>query len=122
MWQYTQKTGAISHDGEPVGVGYSGHGGGLDNPAMEAVEGVGPIPAGAWRIVEWFDNYENKGPCVARLAPIGHSAHGRTGFLIHGDNSAENHTASDGCIIAGPAIRQAMRASGDTELFVVSGI
>lgn len=120
---YTQNPPSMAQDGQPI-VGsplYSGHGDGLNNPALEAAPNVGPIPAGAWRIVEWFDTYENKGPCVARLEPVGHDAHGRSGFLCHGDNPQANNTASDGCIVAGPAIRHAMRDSGDTDLTVISG-
>ena len=33
---------------------------------------------------------------------------GRSGFFIHGDNANMNHTASNGCIILGPAERQAI--------------
>lgn len=117
---YTQTHPSMSRDGVAYKSGplYSGHGAGLNNPAMEADADIGPIPAGRWRIVEWFDHYENKGPCVARLEPVGHNAHGRSGFLIHGDNQLGNNTASHGCIIAGPTIRHAMRDSGDNQLEV----
>lgn len=97
---------------------YSGHGSGLNNPDMEAVHNVGPIPRGEWEVIEWVDNYENKGSCVARLAPVGFDPHGRSGFLCHGDNSAANHTASDGCIVAPHDARQAWRDSGDMSLTV----
>jgi Protein of unknown function (DUF2778) len=97
---------------------YSGHGEGLNNPALEAVHNIGPIPRGPWEVVEWLDNYENKGSCVARLAPVGHDAHGRSGFLCHGDNPEQNHTASDGCIVAAHDARQAWRNSGDMNLTV----
>lgn len=98
---------------------YSGHGIGLNAPAEEAVADVGPIPRGLWKVVEWVDNYENKGSCVARLAPVGHDAHGRSGFLVHGDNSLLNHTASDGCIVAAHDARQIWRNSEDNDLEVI---
>lgn len=60
---------------------YSGHGNGLNNPDMEDIVGVGPIPRGEWEVVEWLDNYENKGSCVARLVPVGFDPHGRSGFF-----------------------------------------
>ncbi len=47
--------------------------------------------------------------------------YGRGGFLIHGDNAAANFTASDGCIVAGPAIRQQIAdlvATGEDQLTV----
>lgn len=121
MIRYEQRTGLISF---PFGIefsGYSGHGSGLNNPELEGIEGVGPIPAGQWRVVEWYDNYENKGPVVARLAPVGFNPHGRSGFLIHGDNSAANHTASDGCIVTNRVAREAWRNSKDTNLTVYPG-
>jgi hypothetical protein len=46
---------------------------------------------------------------------------GRSGFRIHGDNASANHTASDGCIIAGHAAdRTAIWNSGDHVLEVVA--
>ncbi len=123
MFTYNSLHPRLLRDGKPI-VGaplYSGYGPGLNNPAMEAVPDIGPIPAGEWQIMVWHDHYEDKGPCVAQLEPVGHNAHGRTGFLIHGDNAAQNHTASHGCIIAGPSIRAAMREAGDTDLIVTSG-
>jgi hypothetical protein len=119
MIGYRQSDGDITLDGQSIGAGYSGHGIGFNNPAEEAVHGVGPIPRGQWQIAAWYDNYGPKGPTVARLSPVGHDAHGRSGFLIHGDNSAMDHTASDGCIIASRDIRSRLRASGETLLEVV---
>lgn len=121
--QFRQRTGEISIDGLVLGqypLCYSGHGAGLDNPVMEAAHNFGVIPAGGWKIVEWLDHYEAKGPQVARLSPVGHDAHGRSGFLIHGDNQEMNHTASEGCIIAPRAVRDRLRESGETELEVVA--
>jgi Protein of unknown function (DUF2778) len=119
MWTYSQTTGALAHDGCAIGTGYSGHGDGLDNPAMEAVHSVGPLPRGPWRIGAWHD-HPHLGPCVAALTPIGHAPHCRSAFFIHGDNSAANHTASDGCIVLGPLLRQAMALSADTCLEVTT--
>lgn len=118
MIYYTQDDGEITIGPKIIGNGYSGNTIGLNNPDMESVPNIGPIPVGQWQITAWHDLYENKGPCVAQLSPVGHDAHGRSGFLIHGDNAAMNHTASDGCIIACRAIRQQLRDSGQTSLAV----
>lgn len=100
--------------------GYSGHGAGLNNPAMETVVGVGPIPIGSWGIRHWvLTSYEDKGPLVAILYPIGHDAHKRSGFLVHGDNPFMNHTASDGCIIQNHDAREAWEKSGEMFFEVV---
>lgn len=120
MLTYHQTSGRIEGPGGAlIGIGYSGHGAGLNNHAMEAVADIGAIPVGKWKIVEWLDHHPHLGPCVARLAPVGHDAHGRSAFDLHGDNSQMNHTGSDGCIVAGRIIREAMRATGETEIDVV---
>lgn len=45
------------------------------------------------------------------LTPVGHNALGRGGFMFHGDNV--QNSASQGCVILGPTIRQQISASGD---------
>ena len=104
-WSYLQSTGELLLDGKHVGKGYSGKGEGLNNPAKEDVENLGPIPRGEWSIGPHF-KHETKGPVVMRLTPIGHKAHDRSGFLIHGDNDKMNHTASNGCIILPAELRK----------------
>jgi len=45
---YFQKSGnLISNSGELMCVGYSGHGEGKNNPDMQHVKSIGPIPRGA---------------------------------------------------------------------------
>ncbi len=119
MWIYHQSTGELYLDSSFEGTGYSGHGAGLNDPTQEAVPDVGPIPAGAWTIGTFGDN-PPLGPVSARLSPNGFDPHGRSGFFMHGDNSRMNHTGSDGCIVMGRAIRQAVADSGDTDLTVVA--
>lgn len=118
MIVYDQKSGHYSVRGIFLGTGYSGFGPGLNNPEMENVQNVGPIPRGKWHIERWDDHHGEKGPQVAVLKPVGHNAHGRSAFLIHGDNSDMNHTASHGCPIANRTIRNALRVSDETELEV----
>ena len=121
-WQYQQSTGNLTDpDGNQVAQGYSGHGPGLDNPAMQDVHMVGPIPQGSWSIGTFFDDPGGKGPIVTHLTPApGNDAFGRSGFMIHGDNPAANHTASDGCIILARPFRQVISASSDRALVVVA--
>jgi hypothetical protein len=119
-WTYRQSTGEIDLDDNMIGTGYSGNGQGLDNPAMQDVPDVGPIPEGNYTIGPAFDS-PAKGPCVHHLLPDpANQMFGRDGFLIHGDNSAMNHTASEGCIILTRDIRQRISDSGDTQLTVIA--
>lgn len=101
-----------------VGRGYSGGGVGLNNSNQQATPNVGPIPRGRYNISAAF-RHPAKGPVVMRLTPSGHNALGRSGFLIHGDNRAGNNSASEGCIILGPGLRNQVASSGDRVIEVV---
>lgn len=118
-WTYNSTTGRMDRDDKIIATCYSGHGKGLNNPDMETVVGIGPIPRGNYTIGPWEEFHTHLGPCVAPLIPDKDTAHGRSGFFIHGDNANMDHTASDGCVIAGRPLREAMRASGETKLTVV---
>jgi hypothetical protein len=50
----------------------------------------------------------------------GNQMFGRDGFLIHGDNMAMNHTASEGCIILGRPIREQIADSADRVIVVTA--
>lgn len=113
---YKQTTGELWLDGEYEGIGYSGRGDGRNNHDLEAVQGVGPIPKGKYRINAPYYS-EKTGPISFPLIPIDHKAHGRSGFMIHGDNVA--HDASHGCIILGRTIRCRIRDDRETALEVV---
>src|SRR5882762_4348724 len=102
MWSYSVANGNLSHDGVFVGAGYSGHDNGvqngINNPDLENVHDVGPIPRGNYTIQPFFDDTGGKGPIVAHLDPEpGTEVFARSGFMIHGDNSTGNRSASHGC-------------------------
>ena len=115
-WTYSQSTGQLTRNGAAVATGYSGTGPGRNNPSAQGTRNVGPIPQGRYRIGAAHDTHTH-GPHVMRLTPVRHNAHGRDGFLIHGDNS--RHDASTGCIILPPNIRDQISNSGDSDLNVV---
>lgn len=121
MRTYDQATGSLS---EPSDTGYSGRGEGLNNPDMEDVHDVGPIPRGTWTLGQARTD-DRLGPVaiplVWVLGPNGETAppNGRFGFYIHGDTQARNNTASNGCIILGRATREALRDSPDRDLEVI---
>jgi len=108
-WSWDQSGGALYLDGRLLARGYSGRGEGRNNPAMEAEPRVGPIPCGPWRIGPPRSSART-GPHVMDLTPLGHDAHGRSAFQIHGDNAAGD--ASSGCIVLPRRFRERISASG----------
>lgn len=104
------------------GNGYSGNGAGLNWPGAQNLQGVGPIPQGIYTIGPQQNNITGNGHRLLqsmRLAPDpGNEMFGRSGFLIHGDNSRGNQSASEGCIIFKPSVRNIIGNSNDHILHV----
>lgn len=123
MWTYNQSSGGLSKDGVSLGTGYSGFGDGKNNPHVEELHDVGPIPAGLWAICGPPFETKEHGPYVLRLEPEpGTKTYGRTGFLMHGDSIEHPGEASKGCIIMDRITRTRVYQSGDTKLQVISGL
>ena len=119
-WTWDQSAGTMSHDGKLVSSGYSGNTRGLNNPAMQNVPNVGPIPRGRWTIVSKGDS-PHTGRFTIVLTPVkGTNTEGRSEFRIHGDNPKKDHSASHGCIILPLDARTKIWASGDRDLQVVA--
>lgn len=106
---YVQCTGrmvCVNASGEAYydQTGYSGTGAGRNNPGMQGVPNVGPIPAGSWTVGRTY-NSGNTGPNTMTLAPQpGNSCENTpracNTFRAHGNNRAND--ASEGCIILPP--------------------
>jgi hypothetical protein len=121
VWTYVQKTGELLRDGLHIAVGYSGWKNGKNNPEMQNVEEVGPIPVGKYFIGTPHDTLTH-GPFVLPLTPDpGNEMFGRSAFLMHGDSVVDPGTASRGCIIMSRAVRTEVAESGDKLLQVISG-
>ena len=121
MNTYQQSTGHFTDaDGNLVGVGYSGNGQGLNNPEMQAVAMHGPLPQGGYEIGPASTDPKLGSLAMALSPSAGQHMFGRSGFFIHGDNQAMNHTASEGCIILPHAARIALASSGDRRLRVIA--
>lgn len=125
-WKWDQSAGELSRDGEFVGRGYSGKNNGVNNPRLQGVAGIGPIPTGKWRMVEMRDS-PNTGPLTIVLHAVDatpgddrHDATRRGAFRIHGDNVRGDRSASRGCIILPRPLRLRMWNSGDRDLEVVT--
>jgi hypothetical protein len=120
MWTYAQKSGDLLLDGQRVATGYSGIDNGKNNPAMQAVPNVGPIPQGDWTIVGPPVSTLDQGPFVLSLQPSAQTnTFGRSGFLMHGDSIESPGCASHGCVIMPRPTREQVWNSGDTDLEVV---
>lgn len=109
-----------------IGNGYSGREAGLNNPAMQGVQDVGPIPVGTWSIGPAF-THALAGPVTMRLMPVaGTNTLGRDGFMIHGDtavhaaNPTPDNSASHGCVVLARNLRDQIAASDDRSLIVTA--
>jgi hypothetical protein len=136
MLLYTQRLGnlyAVDSLGSATLIaksGYSGNGNGLNNPDMQCVEDVGPIPQGLWKIVGIFNKKTDHAPTdfALKLSPDPTTdVCGRTNFWIHGDRredpAFDPHSASEGCIIFPLNVRQQLwdvRNNYGTDLQVVA--
>lgn len=120
---YEQKTGRFCRDnGKLLGVGYSGHGEGKNNPTLQHVHNVGPIPCGDYTIGP-PRNSKKRGPYVLPLMPDPtNEMFERSAFLIHGDSIKTPGTASEGCIILSRKVREAIWASEDKRLKVIEEV
>jgi hypothetical protein len=119
-WRYSQSTGELSRDGIFLCRGYAGFEEGKNNPAMESVHGLGPIPKGRYTIAAIMDS-KNTGPRVLMLVPEKETnTYGRDAFQIHGDSMSKPGGASHGCIIIGRIHRELIWGTKDRELEVVA--
>lgn len=117
--KYDQSSGVWTFPDGKTATGYSGNGRGKNNPSMQAVVAVGPIPRGKWQIQPPY-NSANVGPYALILDPLpGTDTKGRSAFRIHGDSIKNPGTASHGCIILPRVIRERIWASGDRVLEVI---
>lgn len=115
-----QRTGAILHDAVLKGNGYSGHGPGKNNPAMESESDVGPIPSGRYSIAELIDRDPVCGEYVLVLMPApANQMFGRSGFRWHGDSIESPGQASHGCIVSSRALRVEVWESSDHDLQII---
>ncbi len=115
---YSQSTGKFTawQENDFIGVGYSGRGAGLNNPALEGALCTGPIPRGVYTLGAVLETGPGRtGEYVIQLIPDDATratilALGRDpdSFFCHGDNIEQNHTASEGCIVAPRAVREAL--------------
>jgi hypothetical protein len=122
MWTYEQATGRLfDYNGDLVATGYSGAPAGKNNPLMQNVSKVGPLPRGLYTLQPPVNSHVH-GPYAIPLAPsTGNVMFGRDAFMCHGDSKIEPGTASEGCIIMPFETRVKMWESKDHVMQVIEG-
>lgn len=98
--KYEQVTGRLlDDDGSLIGLGWAGHLQGKNNPSMQNVKDVGPLPAGRYTVEDPVEG-THLGPLAFPLTPDeDNQMYGRGGFYIHGASAVHRDLSSDGCII-----------------------
>jgi hypothetical protein len=118
-WTYSQSTGALRLNGVYKFTGYAGFGEGKNNPKMEKVPNVGPLPKGRY-IIKKPINKQSTGEYSIPLEPASSTKlFGRFGFYIHGDSEKHPGSASTGCIILKRIFRKEIIKSHDYILEVI---
>lgn len=123
MWIYEQRTGDLYQDTDrdTSFMCYAGHGEGKNNPDLQHVKSVGPLPVGFYSIGAPYESIDH-GPYVLRLTPAPENEmFGRAGFLIHGDSKKHSGHASHGCIVTSRQARTAVWLSDEHVLKVIRG-
>lgn len=97
MNKYVQGTGRFEDAaGNLVGFGEAGQGAGRNNPDMQNVHNIGPLPCGFYKILEPY-HHPKLGVLTFNLEPFPENEmFGRADFRIHGYAAVE--PSSEGCI------------------------
>jgi hypothetical protein len=120
MYLYSQSSGQLTKNGVALAIGYSGQPPRRNDPTAQAIEDVGPLPAGIYTIGKSFWS-GMLGPVVMRLTPsTDNEMFGRSGFYIHGDSAEHAGFASNGCIVLSHEVRAQIDADSDRDLTVVA--
>jgi len=118
---FQQSTGLVTDSaGEVVAHAWAGNGEGLNNPAMQAVRCVGPLPQGTYRVGTWEEQHPGLGPMVVHLQQIAGETFGRDGFYIHGPSSTHYMQESKGCVVVPHEQRQKIHDLDPDFLVVVA--
>ena len=119
VWYYVIESGDLFHNQQWVAKGYAGALQARNNPLLQHLKNVGPIPEGRYHIGAPILSRKT-GPFVLPLEPDQHNAIGRDDFQIHGDN--DTHNASKGCIILDMPCRKFISSSKDYCLQVIAHV
>lgn len=120
---YHQKTGVLLDDqGHQLALGWAGNHEGKNNPDMQQVRCVGPLPQGTYKVEPWISQHPHLGPDVAPLTQVAGETYGRGDFFIHGPSVASDRYGeeSKGCIVIPRPMRQAVEAAAPDFILVTA--
>jgi hypothetical protein len=125
IWLFESSTGKIFRpDGTLSGVGYAGgncgrNPEGINNPKMQEVKSVGPLPSGFYTFGSLIEKHPRLGLYVFSLMPDAeNNMFGRGDFYCHGDTKIPRQ-ASEGCIVVDYNVRRDMHESQCQQIKVV---
>lgn len=126
MWVFESSTGKLFNpDGTFAASGYAGgncgkNPEGVNNPDMQNVHDIGPLPEGVYTFGKPIEVHPKLGKfCIPLISDKNNQMFGRSAFYMHGDKASVIRAASEGCIIMLNAIRRACAASPDQQIRVV---
>lgn len=116
---YRQSTGQLTCP-TFIWFGYAGRGEGKNNPSMQNVKGIGPLPVGLYTAQPPADDAV-VGKYAMRLIPDpSNEMFGRNSFFLHGDSAEHPGEASHGCIVMPRNVREGFWNSGDHQIQVIA--
>lgn len=118
MITFHQRSGKTYRDTELIATGWAGQLEGINNPDLQHVANIGPLPRGFYTIGPAYD-HPHLGPLTMNLTPDpGNEMYGRDNFRIHGASAHHPEISSKGCIIEPRYARQHIIDIGDRRLEV----
>ena len=119
MWTYESSTGKMfDADMNLRGSGYSGSPQGKNNPEMQNIPNVGPIPEGDYTMDAPVNSAVHGQYAIPLIPDANNQMFNRDHFLCHGDSVVTPGTASEGCIIQPYRTRIEMWESNDRRIHV----
>jgi hypothetical protein len=124
MWTFAITTGSFyDPNGRFVSKGYAGgncgkNPEGIDNPDMEGVKNIGPLPEGFYTFGVPVEHSQLGAFAIPLIPDAANDMKGRGGFFLHGDTTPPGK-ASEGCIVQPRPTRDAAHVSPDQRLQVV---
>jgi hypothetical protein len=120
MYTFSQHSGVLRQNGLLVHAGgWAGQGEGKNNPSMQNVPNIGPLPRGHYLIGRAY-THVHLGPIVMNLTPAqDNEMFWRYDFRIHGAAFKNPELSSHGCIIQPRDIRIRIDIGSDKLLEVV---